>query len=115
MENDRISSGERRVINEATGGEKGQKDQRYDLLPWAELSEVARLYGKGAEKYEDHNWKKGYNWSISFAAMMRHATQFWEGESFDEETGCHHLSSVVFHAIALMYFEKHHPGIDNRG
>lgn len=103
-----------RVTNKATGGEKGSKDERYDLLPWQELNEVARLYGKGAEKYAPRNWERGYDWSLSFASLIRHATQFWNGESYDEETGCHHLSSVIFHAFALMQFERTHPELDDR-
>lgn len=107
-------NGEVRIVNEKTGGEKGQKPIRMDLLPVEPMWEVAKLYGKGAEKYAMHNWRRGYDWSLSYGAMMRHATQFWNGESYDEETGCHHLSSVIFHALALMEFEKTHPELDDR-
>lgn len=95
-----------RVLNELTGGEKGSKPERYDLIPAAPLREVARLYAKGAEKYEERNWEKGYNWSLSYAAMMRHAQAFWGGgQSYDPETGTHHLAAVMFHAMALMQFD----------
>ncbi len=92
------------VTNNITGGKKGGKPERFDLLPWAELAEVARLYGRGAEKYEDRNWEKGYEISFSFSALMRHLTLFWNGEDLDGETGCHHLASVIFHALAMMRF-----------
>ncbi len=105
---------EKRIVNDKTGGEKGAKPERYDLIPWGPMAEVARLYGKGAEKYTDHNYRRGYDWSLSFAAMMRHATQFWNGEDYDEESGCHHLASVVFHAMALIEFGKTHPELDDR-
>lgn len=103
-----------RVTNRDTGGEKGQKVYRFDLVPWVPMYEVAKLYGKGAEKYSERNWERGYDWSLSYAAAMRHITQFWNGESHDEETGCHHLSSVIFHCLALMEFERTHPELDNR-
>lgn len=103
-----------RVVNETTGGEKGAKPQRMDLLPWAQLMEVAQLYAKGAEKYAAHNWRRGYDWSLSFAAMQRHAALFWEGVDYDEETGCHHLTSVVFHALALLFFRDAHSELDDR-
>lgn len=103
-----------RVKNEKTGGEKGEKPQRYDLIPWSQMDKVAELYGRGAEKYAPRNWEKGYDWHLSFSSMMRHATQFWEGESYDAETKCHHLASVIFHALALMYFEQNHPDLDDR-
>jgi len=108
------TSGEVRVINSKTGGQKGSKAQRMDLLPWRELMEVAELYAAGAEKYEPHNWRRGFDWSLGFAAMMRHAGLFWEGEDYDQETGKHHLTSVVFHALELLYFAKHYPELDDR-
>lgn len=105
---------ETRIRNDKTGGEKGRKLERFDLLPWAELEEVARLYGKGAAKYEARNWERGYDWSLSFGALHRHLAAFWQGESADAETGCSHLASVVFHALALMQFERTHPELDDR-
>lgn len=107
-------SKEIRIVNEKTGGEKGQKIERYDLIPVEELAEVARVYGKGAEKYAERNWSRGYDWGLSYASLQRHLNQFWAGESYDKESECHHLASVVFHALALMYFEKHYPDLDSR-
>lgn len=103
-----------RVINEKTGGMKGSKTEDFSLLPWDQLAEVARLYAFGAAKYDRNNWRKGYDWHLSFASLMRHATAWWEGEFDDEESGCDHMASVVFHALSLMYFRQHHPSLDNR-
>lgn len=102
------------VTDPETGGQKGKKLARFDLIPVAPLWEVARLYGAGAEKYKDRNWERGYAWSLSFAAMQRHAWLFWSGESRDPGTLCHHLASVVFHAFALMEFEARGHGTDDR-
>lgn len=99
--------------NYLTGGMKEQNDIRFDLLPQEAMWEVARLYGLGAKKYAAHNWRKGYDWSNSYAALQRHAARFWSGESMDEG-GFHHLSAVVFHALALMTFEQEHPELDDR-
>lgn len=107
-------TGEVRVVNEKTGGAKGKKPEQFSLLPWEQLAEVARLYAKGAEKYDRDNWKKGYDYSLSFDSMLRHATTWWEGEETDAETGCSHMASVIFHAAALMYFREHHPDLDDR-
>lgn len=98
----------------ATGGEKGSKAARYDLIPPDALRQVAELYGKGAEKYADHNWRRGYAWSLSFAALQRHAWQFWNGEDYDEETMCAHMTSVAFHALALVTFMSEHRDYDDR-
>lgn len=106
--------GEVRTVNESTGGEKGMKPARFDLLPASPLIQVAEHYGKGAEKYEDRNWERGYEWSKSFAAMQRHAWAFWNGETYDPETGSHHLAAVCFHAMAMMEWTETHPELDDR-
>lgn len=103
-----------RVVNASTGGEKGQKLARFDLIPVGPLWQVAELYGQGATKYEDRNWEKGYDWSLSYAALMRHATLFWGGEDADPKDGNSHLASVVFHALALMDYIVNHPELDDR-
>lgn len=101
-------------VTSSTGGEKGTKLARYDLLPPEALKAVAELYGRGAEKYEAHNWRKGYDWSLSFAAMQRHAWQFWNGEDYDGETGAPHMASVAFHALALITFMEEQRDYDDR-
>lgn len=105
---------ETRVTNPTTGGEKGSKLARYDLLPAEPLRQVAEHYGRGAAKYADRNWERGYDWSLSFAALQRHAWQFWGGEDLDPETRSHHMAAVVFHALALMEFSATHPELDDR-
>ncbi len=111
---ERQEQDEVRVVNEATGGAKGQKLARYELIPVTPLREVAELYGRGAEKYKTRNWELGYDWSLSYAAAQRHLNQFWGGESRDGETGGHHLASVVFHCFAMMEYERTHPELDDR-
>lgn len=101
-------------MTSSTGGQKGSKPERFDLIPAGPLRQLARLYGKGAEKYEDRNWERGYDWSLSFAALNRHLWQFWNGEDIDEETEMPHLASVAWHAFALLEFMEKHPGFDNR-
>lgn len=97
-----------------TGGEKGMKPARYGLLPVGPLRDVARLYGRGAQKYEDRNWERGYEWSKSYDALQRHANAFWSGEDIDPEMELPHLAAVVFHALALMEWAETHPEFDDR-
>lgn len=106
-------SSETRTVS-ASGGEKGVKPARYDLIPVGPLRTVAEHYGVGAKKYADRNWEKGYEWNKSYAAMQRHANQFWGGEDIDEDTGSPHLAAVVFHALALLEFANTHPEYDDR-
>lgn len=102
-------------VQSETGGSKGKKLARFDLVPPRALWELAETYGRGAEKYgDDYNWMKGYEWSLSFAAMMRHATAFWAGQSRDPIEGGHHLAAVAWHAFTMMEWEFLGLGKDDR-
>jgi hypothetical protein len=114
MHTDKADPKEVRVKNEKTGGEKGQKLARFDLIPPKPMWEVAELYGRGSRKYADRNWELGYKWSLSIAALERHLNLWKQGEVRDRQDGQHHLASVVFHALALMEFERTHPELDDR-
>jgi len=98
----------------STGGEKGTKDERYDLIPVEALAAVARHYGVGAKKYAAHNWRRGYEWSKSYAALQRHTAAFWSGEDTDEETNSPHMAAVAFHALALLTFMEEQRDFDDR-
>lgn len=108
-----------RVVDPNSGGEKGTKLGRFDLVPPEALWELAEHYGKGCNKYSPRNWEKGYAWSLSFSALMRHLYQWVMGEKYDKETGTHHLIAVAWHAFALFTFDLRGLGTDdvtiNRG
>ncbi len=105
---------EHRVKDPDTGGEKGSKLARFDLIPTEPLTKLAEHYGAGAEKYEDRNWERGYDWSLSYAALQRHLISWWGGEDIDEETKSNHLVAVIWHAFALLEYTETHPEKDNR-
>lgn len=111
---DNTPPAEVRIVNPTTGGQKGSKLGRFDLVPSRPLELLAEHYGRGAEKYESRNWERGYNWGLSFAAMMRHAWAFWRGEDIDPETGSPHLVAVAWHAFALLEFGRTCPQLDDR-
>lgn len=112
-----------RVVDPRTGGAKGTKPERFDLIPGEPLAALALHYGIGALKYEDENWKKGYDWKHSYAALQRHANAWWMGEEWGveefqhRETGetirvtVNHMIAVAWHAFALYYFSLHHRGL----
>jgi hypothetical protein len=110
-----VGRGEVRSVS-STGGEKGVKPQRYSLLPVEALAAIAEHYGKGAAKYSDHNWRRGYEWSKSYDALQRHLNAFWSGEDLDAETGSHHLAAAGFHVLALLqwHLEGGFTALDDR-
>lgn len=108
-------SDEVRVVDPETGGAKGRKPEEYALIPGKALAHVARVYGYGAGKYGDpKNWRRGYAWSLSFSAMMRHLWAFWGGEWNDPESGLPHLAHAEFHCNTLMTFYEEGLGTDDR-
>lgn len=109
-----MTTDEERVVNEATGGQKGRKLARTDLLPAEALWLLAEHYGKGGTKYADRNWELGVNWSLNYGAALRHLLQFWQGEDTDEETGSLHVIAAAWHCLALATYFKTHPELDDR-
>ena len=105
---------ETRITNEATGGQKGKKLCQIGALDPVALIEVGRVAGMGANKYAAHNFLKGYDWSLSFNAMMRHAMLFWAGEDVDPESGLSHMAHVAWQAMALVSFVERAVGNDDR-
>ena len=105
--------GETRITDPVTGGQKGSKLARFDLIPMDALWEVAEVFGRGAAKYADRNWEKGYKWGLSVAALQRHLALRLGGEVYDNETGCRHLGQVVWHALVLLTFELRSLGTDD--
>ena len=106
-------SGETRIKDEKTGGEKGAKLQRFSLIPPEFLWALAQHYGVGAKKYDANNWLRGYKWSLSYDALQRHLHQWLQGETHDQETGSHHLICAAWHCVALFIFERRKLGTDD--
>jgi hypothetical protein len=97
-----------------TGGEKGRKPQVFSLIPWESVTEISKVYHYGAKKYSEHNWRRGYPWSWSFDAMIRHLTAWWSGEDKDPESGISHLTHAGFHVLSLLWYELTGRGTDDR-
>lgn len=96
---------ETRVTSE-TGGQKGVKSARFELIdtPW--LWDVAEVCGFGAEKYDDDNWRKGYDWKLTYGALNRHLSQFWMRQDRDDESGLPHLAHAAWHTMVLHRFSS---------
>jgi hypothetical protein len=101
-----------RVVDPVTGGEKGQKLAQLGAVDPLALLEVAKVAGFGADKYERYNFLRGYNWSLSFDAMQRHALAYWSGEDTDPESGVSHMAHVAWHALAMIAFAQRQVGTE---
>ena len=94
--------------------EHGRSRARYDLIPTEPLRLLAKHFGVGSRKYDDDNWRRGYDWRLSFSALNRHLWQWWAGEEIDQETGSPHLIAVAWHCLVLDEFTRIQPGFDTR-
>jgi hypothetical protein len=73
---------------------------RTDLLPSKPLLAVSEVLRFGAQKYAEHNWRKGMDWSRLHGAALRHLLAFADGEDLDPESGLPHID----HALCCLLF-----------
>lgn len=84
------------------------------LLSTEAMNQTAAVLQFGAQKYAEHNWRKGFAWSRPLAAAMRHITAFNNGEDKDPESGLSHLAHAACCIMFLLEFEKTHKHLDDR-
>lgn len=87
---------------------------RVDLLPIGPLEDIAEILTFGANKYADHNWRKGFKWSRLLGALLRHVFAWSRGEKCDPETGKSHLAHAGCCILFLLEHEKRGLGEDDR-
>lgn len=85
-----------------------------NLLSTEAMNQTAAVLKFGAQKYAEHNWRKGFAWSRPLAAAMRHITAFNDGEDIDPESGLSHMAHAACCIMFLLEFEKTHPELDDR-
>lgn len=107
-------TGEVRITDPWTGGQKGQKQAQLGALDPQSLMEVAKVAGFGAIKYSRYNFMKGYAWSLSYDALQRHLHAFWDGEDRDPESGHLHLAHAAWHCLTMITFLLRGRGTDDR-
>lgn len=87
---------------------------RMDLLSPQALVEIANVLSVGAKKYDDHNWRKGFDWSRLYGAALRHLLAHMDGEDHDPETGLSHLAHAGCCIMFLIEHESKGLGNDDR-
>lgn len=101
-----------------TGGFKGLRADRYDLIPAYALEQLALVYGESCDehggKYPARNWEKGYSWGWSFRALFKHAFAALRGEWLDPESKRPHLAHAAWHCFTLMVYYEYRLGTDDR-
>jgi len=101
-------------LEKATALKFDQNKLPLNLLSTEALNQTAAVLQFGAQKYAEHNWRKGFAWSRPLAAAMRHITAFNAGEDKDPESGLSHLAHAMCCIMFLLEFEKTHQELDDR-
>jgi hypothetical protein len=97
------------------GGIKYDEDKvRLELLPAEALWEIGKVFTHGATKYADDQWRKGMSWRRVYGAALRHLVAWGAGETFDPDSGCHHLAHVATNAMFLLTYWACGLGTDDR-
>jgi hypothetical protein len=108
-----ISDAELMTVS-SSGGQKGSKQSQMAFIDPVALYELGKVAGVGVEKYDKFNYLRGYSWSLSYNACLRHLQQMWAGEDRDAETGLLHSAHAAWHALALVSFSIREIGEDDR-
>jgi hypothetical protein len=75
------------------------------LIPVQPLKEMATVFGFGARKYGENNWRKDLgntSWGRTYSSIQRHLLSFWDGEDIDPESGFTHLSHAATQMLILI-------------
>jgi hypothetical protein len=79
---------------------------RWDLMPWQELGDVAKVFTYGSLKYGDRNWEKGIKPDRLFAAAMRHIAAVANDEQLDVESNLPHLAHATANLLMWLNVQK---------
>lgn len=86
----------------------------YSLIPLYTLTDEARVWEYGRQKYAAWNWAKGMPWSIPYACAMRHFAAWQRGEDLDPESGLPHLAHIACNVRMLTLYATNYTEGDDR-
>lgn len=87
---------------------------KWSLVSWKALAPMVRVLMFGAEKYDDHNWKKGLKYTEVTESLQRHLNAFIEGEENDPESKLSHVGHILCNAMFLSYMSMYRKEMDDR-
>jgi hypothetical protein len=87
---------------------------KWSLVSWMALAPMVRVLMFGAEKYDDHNWKKGLKYTEVCESLQRHINAFIEGEENDPESKLSHVGHILCNAMFLSYMSMFKKDMDDR-
>lgn len=97
------------------GGSKFDSEKpKMGLIPSKPLIDVAKVLTFGARKYQQYNWKKGFDYSRLYDAAQRHLTAWNDNETYDSESNLNHLAHAICDLMFLLDQHYTMPERDDR-
>lgn len=93
-------SGQRRAFSTGSQRDGATGKGRYDLISPIALAALARLYERGAAKYDARNWERGQPVSVFMDCALRHLQKHLAG--FRDED---HLAAAMWNVAGLIHTE----------
>lgn len=87
---------------------------RFGLVPPNAHRTIAEVLTYGSEKYGANNWCAGAEYSRYVDALERHLNAWKSGDSYDRESGYHHLAHAGCCLLFLLEYELSGLGEDDR-
>lgn len=99
-------------MSEGTKHDDGKSPM--SLISYELMDELAQVRAFGAKKYERWNWAKGFKYSRSLDAALRHIHAFNRGEDYDPESGHTHIGHAIACLEHLLHDFTYRPENDDR-
>ncbi len=99
------------IKNSTNGVRFNEGKPRWSLVHYQSMVPMIRVLEYGAEKYDDHNWKKGLVPVEVLECLQRHVAALMDGEEFDKESGQPHIGHILCNAMFYSYFTTTEEGI----
>lgn len=79
----------------------------FALLPWDAVRELAKVFTRGAQKYEARNWERGLAYSRVMSSTMRHLSDWFQHrqELDPDGTGLRNIAQATWGCIVLLSYE----------
>jgi hypothetical protein len=85
------------------------------FLPMQPIFEAGQVMKLGAEKYGPYNWREAnISASVYYDAIHRHLLRWWEGDTHDDESKCHHLAHIIANCSLYLDAVHNQTNIDDR-
>jgi hypothetical protein len=118
---DKVSDAIRRRLQAAPGQDEDPKaaagSAKVSMMhfPPSVLAEVSEVFRLGSKKYGAFNWTESpKKASVYYEAFWRHMGAYWQGETYDPETGLRHSAHAIASLVILMVQEDLGLLIDDR-